>query len=199
MGTRFVEGFTYNLFSVYLLTYAVENVGVAKSTVLTAIMVGAALGVGLVVVSGAASDRLGRRPVFATGAAAALVFAFPAAWLVQSSTTVGIVDAFVGGLGVINGWVYGPLAAFWSELFDTRYRYSALSTLYEVSGVVASGFTPLIAAWLVAHGVARSGSSRRTPWSWRRSAWSRWRCCPRPAVAICTTTSLRSTRIGSSS
>ncbi len=152
MGTRFVEGFTYNLFSVYLLTYAVENVGVAKSTVLTAIMVGAALGVGLVVVSGAASDRLGRRPVFATGAAAALVFAFPAAWLVQSGTTVGIVVAFVGGLGVIYGWVYGPLAAFWSELFDTRYRYSALSTLYQVSGVVASGFTPLIAAWLVARG-----------------------------------------------
>jgi hypothetical protein len=48
--------------------------------------------------------------------------------------------------------VYGPLAAFWSELFDTRYRYTALSTLYQVSGVVASGLTPLIAAWLVTRG-----------------------------------------------
>ena len=48
--------------------------------------------------------------------------------------------------------IYGPLAAFWSELFDTRYRYTALSTLYQVSGIVASGLTPLIAAWLVTSG-----------------------------------------------
>jgi MFS family permease len=152
MGTRFIEGFTFNLFSVYLLTYAVTDVGVAKSTVLGAIMAGAALGVVLVVAAGALSDRVCRRPVFAGGAVAGLLFAFPAAWLVQSGTTLGIVAAFVGGLGVIYGWIYGPLAAFWSELFDTRYRYSALSTLYQVSGVVASGFTPLIAAWLVSRG-----------------------------------------------
>ena len=48
--------------------------------------------------------------------------------------------------------VYGPLAACWSELFDTRYRYTALSTLYQISGIVASGLTPLIAAWLVTLG-----------------------------------------------
>jgi MFS family permease len=59
---------------------------------------------------------------------------------------------FVVGLGVIYGTVYGPLAAFWSELFDTRYRYTALSTLYQVSGILASGLTPLIAAWLVTRG-----------------------------------------------
>ena len=53
---------------------------------------------------------------------------------------------------MVYGVVYGPLAAFWSELFDTRYRYSALSTLYQVSGIVASGLTPLIAAWLVTRG-----------------------------------------------
>jgi MFS transporter, MHS family, shikimate and dehydroshikimate transport protein len=56
------------------------------------------------------------------------------------------------GLGLLYGVIYGPLASWWSELFDTRYRYSALSTLYQISGVVASGFTPLIAAWLVSRG-----------------------------------------------
>lgn len=50
------------------------------------------------------------------------------------------------------GTAYGPLAAFWSELFDTRHRYTALSTLYQVSGIVASGLTPLVAAWLVTLG-----------------------------------------------
>ena len=87
--------------------------------------------------------------MFRVGAVLALLFAVPAAALVQGGSTLGIVVVMVGGLGLVYGVVYGPLAAFWSELFDTRYRYSALSTLYQVSGIVASGLTPLIAAWLV--------------------------------------------------
>ncbi|MCW2815174.1 MAG: putative permease [Nocardioides sp.] len=152
MGTRFVEGFTFNLFSVFFLSYAVKEVGYDKSTVLNAITVGAAVGVVAVMVSGHLSDRFGRRPVYRVGAVAALLFAVPATRLVEGGSTVGIVVVMVGGLGLVYGVVYGPLAAFWSELFDTRYRYSALSTLYQVSGIVASGLTPLIAAWLVQRG-----------------------------------------------
>jgi MHS family shikimate/dehydroshikimate transporter-like MFS transporter len=152
MGTRFVEGFTFNLYSVYLLAYVVTNLELPKSWALNGIMVGAFLGVLLVPVSGALSDRFGRKPVFRAGAWAALLFAFPMAVLVQSETRLGIFLALVGGLGVLYGVIYGPLAAFWSELFDTRYRYTALSSLYQISGVVASGLTPLIAAWLVSRG-----------------------------------------------
>ena len=101
--------------------------------------------------------------------------------LVQSESRLGIFVALVGGLGVLYGVVYGPLAAFWSELFDTSYRYTALSTLYQVSGVVASGLTPLVAAWLVARGDGTLWWSRRTPWAWRWSAWSRSGCCRRRA------------------
>ena len=152
MGTRFVEGFTFNLFSVYFLAYVVTNLELPKSWALDGIMVGALLGVGLVIVSGAVSDRVGRKPVYRLGAWLALLFAFPAAALLHSENRWAIFAVFVGGLGVLYGTVYGPLAAWWSELFDTRYRYSALSTLYQVSGIVASGFTPLIAAWLVSRG-----------------------------------------------
>ena len=94
-----------------------------RSTVLNAIMIGAALGVVLVVVTGHVSDRVGRKRVFSTGATLALLFAFPAAWLMQHGTTLSVAAAFIGGLGVLYGIIYGPLAAFWSELFDTRYRY----------------------------------------------------------------------------
>lgn len=149
MGTRFIEGFTFNLYSVFLLAYAVNTVGVARSTVLNAIMAGALLGVVLTLAAGALSDRVGRRPVYRVGAVAGLVIAFPVAAAVQSGGTVAVSAAFIGGLGLVYGTVYGPLAAFWSELFDTRYRYSALSALYQLSGIVASGLTPLVAAWLV--------------------------------------------------
>ena len=90
--------------------------------------------------------------MFRVGAWLALVIAFPVAALVQSADDVAVFAVFVIGLGLLYGIIYGPLAAFWSELFDTRYRYTALSTLYQISGIVASGLTPLIAAWLVARG-----------------------------------------------
>ena len=152
MGTRYIEGFTFNFFSVYLLAYTVNTVGLSKSLVLGGVMAGAALGVVLVPISGALSDRLGRKPVYRVGAWLGLIGAFPAAALVESGNAAAVFLVFVAGLGVVYGTVYGPLAAFWSELFDTRYRYTALSTLYQVSGVVASGLTPLIAAWLVSKG-----------------------------------------------
>jgi MFS family permease len=152
MGTRFIEGFTFNFFSVFLLAYVVTDLGLPKSWALNGIVVGAALGVVLVPVAGALSDRLGRKPVYRAGTWAALLVAFPVAALVQEGGRLGIFVALVAGLGLVYGTVYGPLAAFWSELFDTRYRYTALSTLYQVSGVVASGLTPLIAAWLVSRG-----------------------------------------------
>jgi MFS family permease len=152
MGTRFVEGFTFNLYSVYLLAFVATNLELPKQWALNGIMVGSFLGVVLVPIAGGLSDRFGRKPVFRVGAWAALLFAFPMAALVQSETRIGIFFALVGGLGVLYGVIYGPLAAFWSELFDTRYRYTALSSLYQISGVVASGMTPLIAAWLVSKG-----------------------------------------------
>jgi MFS family permease len=71
---------------------------------------------------------------------------------VQSANSVAVFAGSVLGLGLLYGTICGPLAAFWSELFYMRYRYTALSTIYQVSGVVASGLTPLIAAWLVTRG-----------------------------------------------
>jgi MFS transporter, MHS family, shikimate and dehydroshikimate transport protein len=152
MGTRWVEGFTFNLFSVYFLAYVVTNLELPRSWALDGIMVGALLGVVLVLLAGAVSDRVGRKPVYRLGTWLALLFAFPAAALLQTESRWAIFSVFVVGLGVLYGIVYGPLASFWSELFDTRYRYSALSSLYQISGIVASGFTPLIAAWLVSRG-----------------------------------------------
>jgi len=152
MGTRYVEGFTFNLYSVFLLAYVVTNLELPRSWALNGILVGALLGVLLVPVSGALSDRFGRKPVYRAGTWAALLFAFPTAALIESGNRTAIFFAFVGGLGVLYGVIYGPLAAYWSELFDTRYRYTALSSLYQISGILASGLTPLIAAWLVSRG-----------------------------------------------
>jgi MHS family shikimate/dehydroshikimate transporter-like MFS transporter len=55
----------------------------------------------------------------------------------------------VVALGLIYPAIYAPLAAFWSELFDTRVRYTGIGTVYQFSGILASGLTPSIAALLL--------------------------------------------------
>jgi MFS transporter, MHS family, shikimate and dehydroshikimate transport protein len=44
---------------------------------------------------------------------------------------------------------YGPQAALFSELFDTRVRYTGTSFVYQFSGIFASGLTPIIATALL--------------------------------------------------
>ena len=53
------------------------------------------------------------------------------------------------GMGVIYAAIYAPLAAFWAELFETRVRYSGIGSVYQFSGIYASGLTPLIGAALI--------------------------------------------------
>jgi hypothetical protein len=45
--------------------------------------------------------------------------------------------------------ISGSIAAFYSELFDTRIRYTGLVFAKEVSGAVVGGFTSLISTLLV--------------------------------------------------
>ena len=41
------------------------------------------------------------------------------------------------------------MVAFWSELFDTHVHYTGVGSVYQFSGVIASGLTPAIAAGLL--------------------------------------------------
>ena len=51
--------------------------------------------------------------------------------------------------GFVYAAVYGPEAALFSELFDTRVRYTGISFVYQFSGIFASGLTPIIATALL--------------------------------------------------
>ena len=103
MGTRYIEGFTFNLFSVYLLAYVATNLELPRSWALDAIMVGAALGVVLVPIAGALSDRVGRKPVYRVGAWIGAAVRLPGGLLVQTENRWAISLVFVVGLGVIYG------------------------------------------------------------------------------------------------
>jgi MFS family permease len=58
--------------------------------------------------------------------------------------------AIVLGVNLGHDSMYGPQAAYFSELFGTRVRYSGASLGYQLASVFAGGLAPLIATALLA-------------------------------------------------
>lgn len=77
--------------------------------------------------------------------------------LIGTGDTAVIVITIVLVLGVLYPIVYAPESSLFAELFPTRVRYSGISVVYQLSGIVASGLTPLVLASLL--GSASGGLS----------------------------------------
>jgi LytS/YehU family sensor histidine kinase len=60
--------------------------------------------------------------------------------VIALATTVGL---------VLHGAMYGPQAAFFSELFGTRVRYSGASVGYQLASILAGAIAPLVAVALL--------------------------------------------------
>jgi MFS transporter, MHS family, shikimate and dehydroshikimate transport protein len=155
LGSRLAEGVSFNVYGVFVISYITATLKLPMTTALLGVSVAAAIMCVLTPVYGALSDRVGRRPVFAVGAVLFGLFAIPSFLLFNTRETVWIVLALVLAFGIIHPAMEGILSSFWSELFDTRVRYTGVSFAYQFSGIFASGLTPLVATWLLAAGGGR--------------------------------------------
>jgi len=149
MGTRWIEGLVFNAYGVFVISYATSQLEVTRTTVLIGVAVASAFGVVLVPVYGLLSDRFGRRVIYGAGVALFGLFAFPSFLLINTRQPILLWLSIVVALGLIYPAIYAPLAAFWSELFDTRVRYTGIGAVYQFSGILASGLTPTIATALL--------------------------------------------------
>ncbi|PRX96645.1 MFS transporter [Allonocardiopsis opalescens] len=149
MGVRLAENVSYYVLTAFILVYATQQVGLDDGTVLNALLIASAAHLVTIPLWGALSDRLGRRPVIAIGAGGVALWSFAFFPLLDLGTPLMVVAAATGGL-VLHGAMYGPQAAFFSELFGTRVRYSGASVGYQLASIGAGGVAPLIATALLA-------------------------------------------------
>jgi len=77
------------------------------------------------------SDRVGRRRVYLFGAIGAAVSSIGFFLLLDSGSTVLIVLAMVVTVNVFHDAMYGPQAAWFTELFPTGVRYSGASIGFQ--------------------------------------------------------------------
>ncbi|MFI5669371.1 MFS transporter [Streptomyces sp. NPDC051704] len=148
IGTRFGENISYYVLTSFLLVYVTAHLGLAKSTALNAVLIGSAVHFVTIPAWGALSDRIGRRPVTLIGSAGMALWAFAFFALVDSKSFAVITVAVTAGL-LLHGAMYGPQAAFISEMFDTDVRYSGASMGSQLASIVAGALAPLIAVELL--------------------------------------------------
>ena len=153
MGMRIAENGTFYVLTVFVLTYVVEELKLEQTAGLIGVLIAAFIGLFTIPFFGALSDRVGRRPLYLLGSGFSLLFAFPFFWLLNTGVEPLIWLAIILGVNIGHDAMYGPQAAFFSELFGTRVRYSGASLGYQLASVFAGGFAPLISlALLTAYG-----------------------------------------------
>jgi MFS transporter, MHS family, shikimate and dehydroshikimate transport protein len=150
LGARYIEGVTFNTYGVFIVGYVANTLKMPRQTALAAVMIASAIMIVMLPICGSLSDRIGRRRLFGFAGLLIGVLTFPAFWLMGTQSPLVVWIAVAIPFAFVYPAVYGPQAALFSELFDTRVRYSGISFVYQFSGIFASGLTPIIATALLA-------------------------------------------------
>jgi len=148
MGARMGENVSYYVITAFILVYITGPLGLPKSLGLNAVLIASAVHFASIPLWGALSDRIGRRPVYLLGAVGMAAWVFVFFQLLDTKSFGPIVLAATVGL-VLHGAMYGPQAAYFSELFGTNVRYSGASIGYQLASIFAGALAPLIATALL--------------------------------------------------
>ncbi|MFJ6571859.1 MFS transporter [Streptomyces sp. NPDC091292] len=133
----------YAMFTVFVLTYATQELGMSRGSALTAVLIGSSLQVFLIPLAGALSDRVNRRLLYGCSAAAAGVWPFVFFLIADGGSWLPLALGVVVGLA-LHSLMYGPQAAFVAEQFSPRLRYTGSSLAYTLAGIIGGAVAPLL-------------------------------------------------------
>jgi MFS family permease len=138
---------TFYILIAFLLAYGVSSAEISRDDMLAAVLIASAIMVPCQFIFSSYSDRHGRKGIFMAGAMLTGLWAFAIFPLVDTGNFWLIVLAITIGL-IFVGMMYGPQAAFFTELFSTEVRYSGATLGYQFGAILGGAFAPTIAAFL---------------------------------------------------
>ena len=150
-GARVAENGSFYIYSAFVLAYATQ-LELSRNMVLQGILMAAVLELVAIPLFGALSDRVGRRPVYLFGALVTAAFAYPFFRVFETGNTLLIWGALAVAFVFSHAAMYAPQAAFLSEMFGTRVRYSGASIGAQLAAVFAGGLAPLVATEILRRG-----------------------------------------------
>ncbi|MGF6967260.1 putative MFS family arabinose efflux permease [Paraburkholderia sp. WC7.3g] len=132
----------------YVLNYGASELRLGYTTVtLVSVASGIIMLLGVLVTS-RLSDRIGRRATLIGANGLATLWAVLLFPVLHAGTFAAYAVAVVVTM-FIAGFIFGPIGSYMSELFDTRYRYTAVGLCYNASGILGGAVPPLIAGPII--------------------------------------------------
>lgn len=168
IGARLIDGIVFTIYAIFTLSYLVAVVKIPRTTVLAAITLAAFVLIFTIPYASRLADRVGRKKLYIIFSLINGFVTFPAFWLMHYSGSPLLASAcIVVVFGILWAPVYGPQAAMFCDLFDTRVRYSGVSLVYQIGAILSVSLTPLAATallqandnqpWYIAGYVAAAG------------------------------------------
>lgn len=143
---------TFYILISFVIAYGTnpDGLNLPRSTMLLAVLVSSAFQLPALFLASAYSDKRGRKGIYMLGAALLGVWAFVIFPLIDTGSFALICLSLCGGQ-LFVGMMYGPQAAFLSELFSTHVRYSGASLGYQFGAILGGAMAPIIATALLAY------------------------------------------------
>ena len=140
----------FYVITVFSLSYLTKNLGLHSQSAFLCLMGANVIAIGTVIVGGAVSDRIGRKPMMLIASVLTMAIALSYFALLDTKNWYLIFFAmavFIGSLQIQSG----VQPAFFAEPFPTNVRYSGSAAAYTGANLLMGGPTPFICAWLLQH------------------------------------------------
>jgi MHS family proline/betaine transporter-like MFS transporter len=148
VGLNLMHAVSFFMIFIFMKTYLHEFVGLPETQALTISTLGLLAVMLVTVLSGALSDRVGRKPVLIGGALAAILFTYPLLLLVNLGN-FWIALACQFAFAVIVGTYSGTAPATMAEIVPGKVRVTGTSLGYNLCMALFGGTTPMITVILI--------------------------------------------------
>ncbi|WP_105429651.1 MFS transporter [Neorhizobium sp. T6_25] len=136
----------FHLVTIFPLSWVTLYGGQSAAEFLFVQVLGAAVGIVGIILSGLIADRIGRRSQLMIGAVIIAIFSFSAPFLLDAGGKGQ--DAFIIiGFGIL-GLSFGQASGAVSSRFGQYYRYTGAALTSDLAWLVGAGFAPLVALGL---------------------------------------------------
>ena len=141
------------LMTVFALSFAVNTVGLERSTMLWVVVSANVVALGAIPLFATLADRIGRRPVFIGGALGSAVMLAAYLWAVSTGDWVMIFATGILLSGVVYSAANGVWPSLYGEMFPARVRLTGMAVGTQL-GFALGGFAPTIATALAGDSAA---------------------------------------------
>ncbi|HTA43870.1 MAG TPA: MFS transporter [Bryobacteraceae bacterium] len=140
---------SFYLVTTYTPTFGSTVLHLAPVGILFVTLCVGACNLSVLPLSGALSDRIGRRPILITCTVAAILTAYPALWWLGTAPSIPRLLAVELWLAFLYAAYNGAMAVYLTEIMPTEIRTTGFSLAYSTATAIFGGFTPAICTYLI--------------------------------------------------